>query len=893
MISALVAFTAFTGFLFGSEALVLHGFFSNTSLPAVLLLLILSVALPCLRPSEGIMILLTATTAGGVTFRRLVLPIFLVPIVVNWLELEGERHLHLHASFHWMFDTAMTVLMLGSVAWTVSNLVHKKELAKHLAETQLQESRDRERLLAQAVESADDLVSLTTCDDRFVYVNRAFERTYGYSLEELVGQSPEMLKPEIADPTKSHRAIRTSTLAHGWKGTLINRRKDGSALLVRLKTSPVKDSSGKTIALLGVARDITEEKRLADLQQRDSQILARLNDAVIGTDLQGNVIYWNLAATRLMGWSAGETMGRSFLAYHPENERTQRWERFQRVLQGETLVGERQATRKDGRPVWVHSHISLYHDERGDPIGVISVARDIDEQKHAESISQAKEARFRATFEQAGLGITLVDLDGRFMRANTKFCEIVDYTEAELTSRTFREITHPDDLARDLEHVRKLLAGGTTSYTLEKRYLRKGGEPVWVELTTSLVRRPDHAPDYFIAMISDITSRRALETELRQTQKMEAIGQLAGGVAHDFNNMLMAIQGHVSLIDLETNLPREARESLVEIMDATNRAANLTRQLLLFSRGKAFDPAQLDLNVSIRNATKILTRLIGERVSIKPLLWPQPLPIYADPSMIDQVLINLAVNARDAMPQGGTLLIATVEEDFPHSANQGDQQMISERCACLVVTDTGTGMPPEVLAKIFDPFFTTKEEGKGTGLGLATVHSVVTQHEGKIVVESEPGKGTTFRVFLPLCVKAVPIVPLPATFPEACKGQGESILIVEDDANVRMVIANTLARHGYHVKTAADADIAVRIWKESTKKIDLLIVDMVMPGQLTGWQLADDLTTRDPSLRVIYMSGYDPSKSEPDMGFTAKGIFLHKPFQMDELLGSIRRLVVG
>ncbi|MBI3852873.1 MAG: PAS domain S-box protein [Verrucomicrobia bacterium] len=512
------------------------------------------------------------------------------------------------------------------------------------------------------------------------------------------------------------------------------------------------------------------------------------------------------------------------------------------------------------------------------------------ERKRAEEALRENERRFRATFEQAAVGMSHVLPEGRFKRVNQKFCDITGYSRDELLARTIQDITHPDDLQADLKQVRRLLAGEIQTYSMEKRYIRQDGSQVWVELTVSLVRKSGGEADYFIAVIEDITNRRSLEMQLRQSQKMEAVGQLAGGVAHDFNNILAAMMMQTELADLVEATPPEVRETLRDIRAAAERAANLTRQLLLFSRRQVMQPRLLDLNEVVTGLAKMLQRIIREDVRLQLHLHSAPLMIYADAGMLDQLLMNLAVNARDAMPNGGRLLIETAEKTFAEEQVRLNPEATPGRYAWLSVSDTGCGISHEVLPRIFEPFFTTKEAGQGTGLGLATVFGIVKQHRGWIKVYSEPGQGTNFQVFLPtsdaspeeLADEAVQLKP---------HGGTETVLVVEDDAAVRMLTRVTLERQGYRVLEAANGVEAHEVWQRHRGEIALLLTDLVMPGSLSGRELARQLQVDRPELKVIFTSGYSLEIAGQELKLKAGQNFVQKPCPPYQLLDTIRHIL--
>jgi signal transduction histidine kinase/ActR/RegA family two-component response regulator len=383
--------------------------------------------------------------------------------------------------------------------------------------------------------------------------------------------------------------------------------------------------------------------------------------------------------------------------------------------------------------------------------------------------------------------------------------------------------------------------------------------------------------------VGDITERKHLEEQLRQAQKMEAIGQLAGGVAHDFNNLLTAIIGHLGLVQTHPGLNPELAESLEEIGAAANRAANLTSQLLAFSRRQVISASALDLNEVVTKLTKMLRRVLGEDITMQVDYAPEQLTFQGDAGMMDQVLLNLAVNARDAMPGGGTLRIGTQIAQRPTLAS-GDQPAWFVH---LTVSDTGAGIPPEIIPRIFEPFFTTKEVGKGTGLGLATVFGIVQQHQGLIEVESEVGRGTTFHLYFPRIEVPCTDAPAPARqAPE--KGRGETILLVEDEPAVQEVGVVTLRRYGYRVLTAASGPEALKVWAEHKAEISLLFTDLIMPGGVSGLQLARQLLHEKPALRILYTSGYSPEIAGRELTIRDGVNYLAKPYELDRLFRTVR-----
>jgi signal transduction histidine kinase/ActR/RegA family two-component response regulator len=381
--------------------------------------------------------------------------------------------------------------------------------------------------------------------------------------------------------------------------------------------------------------------------------------------------------------------------------------------------------------------------------------------------------------------------------------------------------------------------------------------------------------------------RQKLEENYRQAQKLESIGQLAGGVAHDFNNILAVIQLQSDLIKNTSDKSSRQRDFANEIGVTVQRASALTRQLLLFSRREVFQPRDMELSDSIVNTAKILKRTLGENVQMQLKLASQPMFVHADPAMIDQILLNLSVNARDAMPKGGQLTIETCGAEFDEKSSALQPQARAGAFVCLTVSDSGSGIPPEILPRIFEPFYTTKGVGKGTGLGLATVFGVVEQHQGWVEVQSEVGFGTTFRIYFPRLVKNARVVPVASELADV-RGGDETILLAEDDPALRASVRRTLSRLGYRILEAPTGVKALEVWKENRHEIGLLVTDMMMPDGMTGNILADHIHEDDPSLNVIYMSGYSADVGEKKLGLKEGLNFLAKPFPAIRLAKLIR-----
>jgi nitrogen-specific signal transduction histidine kinase/ActR/RegA family two-component response regulator len=400
----------------------------------------------------------------------------------------------------------------------------------------------------------------------------------------------------------------------------------------------------------------------------------------------------------------------------------------------------------------------------------------------------------------------------------------------------------------------------------------------------------DKAGRYYgrIWTFRDITEQRKLEMQFRQSQKMEAFGQLAGGVAHDFNNILAVIQLQAGLVKSSPNLSQELIDFAGNIEDAAERGANLTHQLLFFSRKQMMQPQNLKLEEVISSMTRMLGRTLGEHIRLQFNFSEVPLCIQADRGMIDQILLNLTVNARDAMPKGGNITIETSAVEFDEATAPRTSQARPGSFVCLSVADEGCGIPPEILPRIFEPFFTTKEVGKGTGLGLATVFGIVQQHKGWINVDTAVGRGTTFRVYLPRSVKT-PDDKFSWPSTEAIRGGNETILLVEDESALRSSVRIALSRLGYQVLEAANGAEALEVWQQHGGKIRLLLTDLMMPGGMLGRELAEQLLQQNPDLKVVFASGYSREIVSSDFPLEEGFNFLTKPFEAEKLAHTIRK----
>ena len=508
-----------------------------------------------------------------------------------------------------------------------------------------------------------------------------------------------------------------------------------------------------------------------------------------------------------------------------------------------------------------------------------------EEKRRAEDVLLDSEERYRLVTENIADGVFLSDLDGRLVLANRSAERITGYSQEDLRGRSILTLMTQEDA--EIAHERMEVARDSqeTSPLVELELVQKGGRRVLVELHVATVMK-NGLPVGRLSVARDISERRSLEDHLRQAQKMEGIGQLAGGIAHDFNNLLTAIGGRCYLVLKQLEPDNPLRRDLEIIQGAAQRAARLTHQLLAFSRKQILEPRVLDLNAMVADIEPLLQRLIGEDIEVAMDLGSELGRVKADPGQVEQVLMNLAVNARDAMPQGGRLTLQTADVILDEAYARVHTGVEPGRYVRLAVGDTGHGMDETTRARIFEPFFTTKEIGKGTGLGLATVYGIVKQSHGHIAVDSEPGQGATFKIYLP-SVDAPPSADAPVEAKRGSTRGSETVLIVEDDELLRGLAREILTAQGYRVLDAASPMSALQVAAEHQTPIHLLLSDVVMP-QMNGKQLADRLRAGRPDLKVLFMSGYLDSVIVQH-GVLEPGVhFLHKPFTPAGLSSKIR-----
>jgi two-component system cell cycle sensor histidine kinase/response regulator CckA len=612
-------------------------------------------------------------------------------------------------------------------------------------------------------------------------------------------------------------------------------------------------------------------------------------DMIAVVDMNGKRIYNSLSYQRVLGYSSEELQASSaFEQIHPaDRERVKKAaEEARRSGIGKTL--EYRLRHKNGDWLVLESTSSVIRNEKGEPEKLVIVNRDVSERKRAEEALRRSETGFKSVVEDAPYGIYRASTTGRFLQVNPALQKMLGYelTEELLTKNI------PTDIFRhsgEYDRVIELLARTEEIKDVEMEWTRKDSTPITVRCSGRRVDDENSAPAYFEVFAEDVTEKRVLERQLRMAQKMEAIGRLSGGIAHDFNNLLGVIIGYSRVLKRELGESNALFEHAFEIEKAGQRAASLTKQLLAFSRQQVLTPAVLNLNTLASDMQKMLPQLLGEDIEVTLVLDPQLGKVKADQSQIEQVIMNLAVNARDAMPTGGKLKIETTNVQLDDAYTRLHSGSRVGSYVLLAVTDTGMGMDAATLSHIFEPFFTTKERGKGTGLGLATVYGIVKQSNGYTGVDTAPGRGTTFQIYLPRHTGEPAVEEPEQSSPEMLRGS-ETILLVEDSEPLRKLVKTFLDSAGYRVFSADSGESALELSTSIGRPLDLLLTDVVMPG-MNGRMLAEHLLPRQLGMRVLYMSGYTDSFIAGHGVLDPGTHLLHKPFTEEVFLRKVREVL--
>jgi two-component system cell cycle sensor histidine kinase/response regulator CckA len=769
-------------------------------------------------------------------------------------------------------------------------------------ERELEEA--RKDLLSHAQDAAALLnVPPETCaiispEGRILAINDIGAAGLGRAPEELVGTSVHDVFP--ADLNAARMARLTDVLRTGEAAMFED---ESSGALLSNRFYPIRDEHGEIVRIAVFSRDVTEQKRTEQELRISEKKYRSLFDRspslmmVIGSD--GKVKDINRATLESLRYAREDLIGEDSLSFVVPEDRPRAAERLEANFRGETV--EPQETGVYAKNGSIHTFLCtpavLVDDEEGAPAALFS-GTDVTERGETRRALHESEERYRAIFEESTDVVYITSRDGKLIDISPSAESLFGRPRLELIGADVRPLyADPEERMRFQREIEE--RGFVKEF--EVRFLGPDGSELYCLLTSSLRRDADGAVIGYHGIIRDITDRRraedereSMEAQLLQAQKMEAVGTLASGVAHDFNNLLTAIQGFADLAMSSAEGSGRLYGDLRKIRSAADRGAALTRQLLLFSRRQSVQRVPLDLNRTAKGLLGILSPLIGEDVAMKTDLEPELRPVLADEGSIQQIIMNLAVNARDAMPEGGRLVIATKNVDFDDEPASGDPGARAGEFVSLSVTDTGVGMDPVTVQRVLEPFFSTKDPGKGTGLGLSVVYGIVQQHEGWLDIRSTPGRGSTFEIYLP-ATSARPDRSLRSSEYQDWSltnttGQGERILVVEDEGAVRELAVKVLRQSGYEVLEAGTVAAALSVFEEQEGHFDLIFSDVILPDH-TGIRLAEMLPEMKPDLPFLLSSGHDDDRSRYGT-IRGKGLaFLRKPYSLPDLLRTVREIV--
>lgn len=751
----------------------------------------------------------------------------------------------------------------------------------------------RQRYFRALIENAVDAITILDADGSIRYLSPASERITGFTAEEREGMLVfDTLHPDDRASAKAYFVRVLQSPDAVVDATLRVEHRDGSFRHVHfVGRNLMADEAVNGIVVNW--RDITDqvdaEQRLKAREQFFRSIIERSSDILAVIDATRTIRYVSPAFQAITGHAADRIVGTSGLHFlHPDDTGAVD-ELFSALLVRNESTASTVLRGRDAQGNYRIFDVRVANLLDNPAInGLIFDARDITDSKRIEEALRASEERFRKIVETSGEGIGIRNASGALTFVNERFAEMLGYDAHELIGMNVFSLVAPEHVGTLLDSAGHRQQTGKSGQ-VDVEFVKKDGGRVAVILSASPLY--DHDGNFIgaLGMLTDITERKQLEAQLRVSQKIEAVGRLAGGIAHDFNNLLTAIRGHVDLLLAEVPPDSPIRGDVQEIRRGADRAATLTQQLLAFSRKQILQPRVLEIDKVVAGTATLIRRLIGEDIRLEARLNANDACVHADRGQLEQVIMNLAVNARDAMPRGGQLIMETnvvdLDDDFVR-ANAGSR---AGRHVRLLVRDTGVGMSTETLSHVFEPFFTTKEVGRGTGLGLATVYGIIKQSGGYIRVQSEEHVGTSFEILLPF-VEARPEAVMEPQAQPSIAARGETVLVAEDERAVRALASRILRKRGYHVLEAIDGAEALSIARQHEGHIDLLLTDIVMPI-MGGRELAEQLLLLRPTSKVLFMSGYMDDELLQRGVEQGVGILLEKPFTPDGLAAKVREVL--
>ncbi len=762
-------------------------------------------------------------------------------------------------------------------------------LYKHKMEKSL---RDKEQWLSTTLNSISDAVITTDTTGFITFMNPVAEKLTEWRQDDAIQKELGNVFQIIHAKTGFSVEIPlTKILRKGivwFENNQMLVSKNGMKIPIDNTVSPIIDHEKNISGVVLVFRDITERKKAEEARRESEERFKNVfENAPIGiyrAAPDGRMIMANAALVHMLGYSSF----RELMEWDSEHLSSE----FKKCIENEgQVIGlESTWTRKDGTALIVQENAKAFCDKNGKTLYYEGTIEDITERKQVENAFRESEKRFRTLIENSFTGIFTLDDHFRFVYINREFVRIIGYSREEMIDRDFREFINSDTEELIVNFAEKQKRDKNSAFEKsEIEIFAKNGEKRKLVIIISSIQDSTGKVQIMVQIL-DITEVKKLEAQLLHAQKMEAIGILAGGIAHDFNNLLTAIRGCADMALFEMDESHPVCRDLREIQNASERAAELTRELLLFSRKQPMKLVSLDLNHVVGNLHKIIKRLIGEDIEVYTDLSPDLWEINADKGTLEQVIMNFIVNARDAMPDGGKITIRTDNIVVDKPCKRAFPESKSGHFVCMSVTDTGMGMEKEIIQHVFEPFFTTKGVGKGTGLGLSVIYGIVKEHGGWVHVYSEPGQGSTFKIYLPAIFQKTKIEKKEIISKKKLEGNGERILIVEDERHVRELAHKILFKHGYSVFLSENVEEARHVFKREKGNFNLIFSDVVLPDG-NGIELVDELLCNDPKLRILLSSGYTDHKSQWPV-IQEKGYqFLEKPYTLFALLGAVQQAI--
>ena len=744
-------------------------------------------------------------------------------------------------------------------------------------------------LQSTALESAANAVLITNGKGIILWVNPAFTALTGYSPEEIIGKTPRLFKSGKHDREYYKNLWSTVLSGKTWRGEFINRRKDGSLYHDEHTITPVLAENGTVTNFVAIMNDKTEQKQAEQQLSLLNTCVSKLRDIVVITEADliddpgPKIVFVNEAFERITGYSAAEALGRNPRFLQGKNTDPQVKKEIHEALARQEPIRRQVINyRKDGSEYWLDIDIVPIFDTKGKLTHFAAIERDITQEKKADE----QIAEQAAYLDKAQDAIIVRDLEGQILFWNKGAERLYGWTGEEAASRNVTDMLNADT-KKFVEITRLTMSHG--EWAGEVQHLTREKREITVEVRCTLIRDQAGHPKAILSINTDITERKKIEAQFMRAQRMESIGTLAGGIAHDLNNILAPIMMSIGILKTTTNDP-QATKILDTIEVSAKRGADIVRQVLSFARGMEGHRTEVQPEHLFKDLETIIKDTFPKDVNLQFTVPKGTWPIFGDPTQVQQVLLNLSVNARDAMPNGGRLTVGVentlVDEQFVAI----NPQAKPGRYVVISVSDSGTGIPPEILDKIFEPFFTTKALYKGTGLGLSTVMAIVKSHEGIVNVYSERGRGTTFRVYLPAMETTTEGSKERAEQVSLPRGNGEMVLVVDDEASVLTITSQTLQAFGYRILTATDGADAVAVYAENKNEIAVVLTDMAMPI-MDGPATIHAMMRVNPAVKIIATSGLNENSRVAKASGAGVQHFLMKPYTTETLLKTLRAIL--